>query len=82
MIHTFQINSQGITSDNWNLKYHALREIDILVSPYVEEQERIAELFTRLDTLITLHQRECDDEKRKKKALTQLLLKGIVRVPK
>ena len=30
MIHTFQVNSQGITSDNWNLKYPALSQIETL----------------------------------------------------
>ena len=58
MIHTFQINSQGITSDNWNLKYPALSEIKIFVSKDEKEQEQIAEYFTDLDHLITLHQRQ------------------------
>ena len=59
MIHTFQINSQGITSDNWNLKYPALSEIEIFVSTDEEEQAKIAEYFENLDHLITLHQRKC-----------------------
>lgn len=56
MIHTFQINSQGITSDNWNLKYPALSEIEIFVSKNEKEQAKIAEYFEGLDRLITLHQ--------------------------
>ena len=59
MIHTFQINSQGITSDNWNLKYPALSEIEIFVSRNEKEQAKIAEYFEWLDRLITLHQRKC-----------------------
>lgn len=58
MIHTFQINSQGITSDNWNLKYPALSEIEIFVSKNEKEQAKIAEYFEGLDRLITLHQCE------------------------
>ena len=58
MTHTFQIHSQGITSDNWNLKYPTLSEIKIFVSPDEKEQEQIARFFTNLDNLITLHQRE------------------------
>ena len=58
MIHTFQINSQGITSDNWNLKYPALSEIEIYISGSLQEQKKIAEFFTNLDHLITLHQCE------------------------
>ncbi len=58
MTHTFQIHSQGITSDNWNLKYPTLSEIKIFVSPDEKEQEQIARFFTNLDDLITLHQHE------------------------
>lgn len=60
MTHTFQINSQGITSDNWNLKYPALSEITIFVSNDIENQKKIALLFGKLDHLITLHQRKLD----------------------
>ena len=54
--HIFQINSQGITSDNWNLKYPALSEIEIKISKSIEEQQKIAECFKNIDNLITLHQ--------------------------
>ena len=68
MIHTFQINSQGITSDNWNLKYPTLSEIEIYISKNVAEQKQIAEFFTSLDNLITLHQRELEKLKNIKKS--------------
>ena len=45
-----------------------------------DEQIQIGEYFRSLDHLITLHQHRLDEEKRKKKALMQLLLTGIVRV--
>ena len=48
--------------------------------PSLPEQEAIGRYFELLDNLITLHQRKCDEEKQKKKALMQLLLTGIVRV--
>lgn len=60
MIHTFQNNSQGITSDNWNLKYPALSEIEILVSNDIREQKHIADYFTNLDSLITLQARKLE----------------------
>ena len=71
MIHTFQINSQGITSDNWNLKYPALSEIKIFVSKDEKEQEQIAEYFTDLDHLITLHQRELEKLQNIKKSMLE-----------
>ena len=71
MIHIFQINSQGIASDNWNLKYPTLSEIEIYISSNLEEQKKIAELFTNLDTLITLHQRKLEKLKNIKKSMLQ-----------
>ena len=54
----FQRWSQGLTSDTWNLKYPILSSIQFAI-PSVEEQEKIAEYFSSLDYLITLHQRKC-----------------------
>ena len=71
MIHTFQINSQGITSDNWNLKYPTLSKIDIYISESIQEQKKIAEFFTHLDTLITLHQRKLDKLTNVKKSMLE-----------
>ena len=62
MIHTFQVNSQGITSDNWNLKYPAFSQIEIFVSKYEREQAQIAEYFEKLDNLITLHQHKQNND--------------------
>ena len=45
-----------------------------------EEQGVIGSYFSTIDTLISLHQRELENEQRKKKVLMQLLLTGIVRV--
>ena len=67
MIHMFQINSQGITSDTWNLKYPALSEIETTL-PQMEEQHKIAEFLTYLDHLIILHQRKLEKLQNIKKA--------------
>ena len=48
--------------------------------PEMAEQKAVGVFFSRLDTLITLHQRELEAEQQKKKALMQLLLTGLVRV--
>ena len=68
MIHIFQINSQGITSDNWNLKYPVLSQIEIFISKNIEEQRKISNLFDNLDNLITLHQRKLEKLQNIKKA--------------
>ena len=47
--------------------------------PSKAEQVQIGTYFRNLDNLITLHQRKADEYKQLKKALTQLLLTGIVR---
>lgn len=47
--------------------------------PESAEQQKIGAYFSRLDHLITLHQRRSEQEKQKKKALMQLLLTGKVR---
>ena len=71
MTHVFQMNSQGITSDNWNLKYPALSEIEIMVSPYLAEQHKIAAYLSRIDNLITLQQRKCDKLVNVKKSMLE-----------
>lgn len=48
--------------------------------PSKPEQDRIAEFLTDIDNTITLHLREAEAWKTKKKALAQLLLTGIIRV--
>lgn len=63
---------KGITKDELLAK--------IIMVPEYAEQQQIGAFFRNLDNLITLHQRKCDEEKQKKKALMQLLLTGIVRV--
>lgn len=73
MIHAFQINSQGITSDNWNLKFQALSDITIYISRSIDEQGKIAVLLESLDHLITLHQRKLEKLKIIKKSMLENL---------
>jgi len=65
---------------NPKLMNNVMADIEIMIPVSPLEQEKISKLFAVLDNLITLHQRKCDEEKQKKKALMQLLLTGIVRV--
>ena len=69
MLYIFQKNSQGITSDNWNLKYPALSNIEIKVSNSIIEQKKIATFLSNLDNLITLHQRKLEKLNELKKSM-------------
>lgn len=60
MIRMFRINSQGLTSDTWNLKYPALSEIVIPLAKDVGEQKKIAAYFSHLDNLIALKQHKIE----------------------
>lgn len=48
--------------------------------PTFAEQNKIGNYFSKLDHLITLHQREVEEYSKLKKAMAQLLLSGIVRI--
>lgn len=71
--------STGDGRTNYNLgDYYEL----IVPVPSIEEQKKIATYIQSLNNLITLHQRKVNAYTQMKKALTQLLLTGIVRVNK
>ena len=71
MIHLFEINSQGLTKDTWNLKFAPFSQIDTSAPKSFDEQQKIGSLFKDLDNLITLHQRKCEKLKNVKKALLE-----------
>lgn len=57
MLNVFQANSQGLTSDTWNLKYPVLKNILVTI-PSLEEQTAIGNFFKQLDDTIAIHQRK------------------------
>ncbi len=63
----------------YNIPRDRFEELNISI-PSSEEQAMIARFFEENNNLITLHQREAEAWRNKKKALSQLLLTGIVRV--
>ena len=71
IIHLFEINSQGLTSDTWNLKYPAFSKIVVRVPRNVEEQSRIARFLLELDELISCTEQEIEITKRMKKGCLQ-----------
>lgn len=70
MIHTFKINSQGLTSDTWNLKYKQLKKITIDI-PILEEQEKIGSFFKKIDQLISKQKHKIEVLKENKKGFLQ-----------
>ncbi|MGO5291331.1 restriction endonuclease subunit S [Porcincola sp. LCP21S3_C12] len=66
--HYFETASAGGTMKHFTLK--PSQEMPIKI-PKMEEQKRIGECFSELDSLITLHQRKCDDLKELKQGLLQ-----------
>ncbi|HDJ5988585.1 TPA: restriction endonuclease subunit S, partial [Staphylococcus aureus] len=70
MIHKFKINSQGLTSDTWNLKYKQLKNINIDI-PVLEEQEKIGGFFKKMDILISKQLIKINLLKQQKQAFLQ-----------
>ncbi|WP_258008068.1 restriction endonuclease subunit S [Tetragenococcus halophilus] len=70
MIQNFKRNSQGLTSDTWNLKFPALSSIKVKV-PKTEEQDKIEQYMTNLDSIIKLYQIKLENLQGIKKALLQ-----------
>ena len=54
--------------------------MELMMPSTMQEQQTIGQFFSKLDNLITLHQRELTETGKYKKALMQLLLTGLVRV--
>lgn len=71
IIKLFERNSQGLTSDTWNLKYPALSDIVVLTTSSVEEQQRIADFLSSVDDKISGVQMEIKQSQLFKKGLLQ-----------
>ena len=63
-----------------SVRYEMIADMDIAL-PKLQEQIAISNYFDQLEHLITLHQRELEETKKKKRGLAKLLLTGGVRVP-
>lgn len=68
MINLFKLNSQGLTSDNWNLKFPAFSKIEAIYPKNIEEQKQIASFFRRIDSRITTEQKGLERLKQMKSA--------------
>jgi type I restriction enzyme S subunit len=70
MIQIFQKNSQGLTSDTWNLKFPAFSQIEVRI-PLFEEQRSIANFFGILDRVIAVQSQKLEQLKELKSAYLQ-----------
>ena len=68
LINEFRKNSQGMTSDTWNLKYPQIKTIKICV-PSIQEQDKIADMIGILDKRITLQEQLVKALKKYKRGL-------------
>ena len=80
VVFLFYRYSQGLVDDTRNLKYENFKEISVSFPGNFEEQKTIVSVIENADSEIDLLRQDIEQEKRKKKALMQLLLTGIVRV--
>ena len=77
MIHIFELNSQGLTSDTWNLKYNQLKGIAVRYPLDKKEQIYIANFFSRLDTLITAQEQKLNKLRSLKKSFLEKMFVNV-----
>lgn len=75
LVQTFQKNSQGLTSDTWNLKYPQIASIKISV-PHLQEQTKISKLLSILDLRIKQQEQLVCFFKSYKRGLLSLVFNG------
>jgi len=68
LINAFRKNSQGMTSDTWNLKYPQIETIKIHI-PSVSEQEKISEFIALVDAKIAKQRILVDSLKKYKRGV-------------
>ena len=74
LINEFRKNSQGMTSDTWNLKYPQIETIKVQI-PSVSEQDKVSEMFSVLDERIATQSQLIESLKKYKRGLISELLK-------
>ena len=65
MLYKYLCDSQGNSKDTQTLRYERFAEIEVDVPPTLEEQRAISGWLDGIDSLITLHQREPRQTKRR-----------------
>ena len=73
LINEFRKNSQGMTSDTWNLKYPQIETIKVQI-PSVSEQDKVSELFSVLEERIATQAQLVESLKKYKRGVVRTLL--------
>lgn len=63
--------SQGLTSDTWNLKFHNFSKVVVTVPNTPQEQQKIADFLSSVNSLIELKQTQIENAEQWKKGLMQ-----------
>ena len=79
LINEFRKNSQGMTSDTWNLKYPQIETIKVQV-PSVSEQDKVSELFGVLDARIVAQAQLIEALKKYKRGLLHDVLSEKIKI--
>ena len=80
LINEFRKNSQGMTSDTWNLKYPQIETIKVYL-PVIEEQEKIASILVTLDKRIAAQAALIEQLKKYKRGLSDTLFDRTAQSP-
>ena len=80
LINEFRKNSQGMTSDTWNLKYPQIETIKIQI-PSVSEQDKVSELFGVLDARIVAQAQLIEALKKYKRGASDYLFLQNSKMP-
>lgn len=73
VIKKFRLNSQGLTSDTWNLKFPAFSKISVLYPRDIDEQRKIASFLQRIDEQMTVYQKQFEELKQLKSACLETM---------
>jgi type I restriction enzyme S subunit len=73
LINEFRKNSQGMTSDTWNLKYPQIETIKVCI-PALSEQNRVADMLGTLERRIAKQAQIVDNLKKYKRGVVTAIL--------
>ena len=76
LINEFRKNSQGLTSDTWNLKYPQIRPIRLCI-PSLQEQNKISSFIGTLEERLSKQRQLVDSLKKYKRGVMQKVFRNM-----